>query len=264
MMKKIGLLQLLVGSDKQANISNAVKKIGECARAGAQIVCLPEMFNCPYSNDSFLPYSEAIPAGETTRALLKVASDHKIYVIGGSIPERDPSSGKIYNTCVVVNPAGEMIAKHRKIHLFDIDIPGKMTFKESETLTAGDDVTVFNVDGIGKVGLGICYDIRFPELAMRMRKEGCKLLIYPGAFNTTTGPLHWELLARARAVDNQCYVAVVSPARNPESKYLLFHLFFFFSSFNSIYRFLLLSFSLYLSVSYILIFVRFFAIQPFF
>jgi len=102
--------------------------------------------------------------------------------------------------------------------LFDIDVPGKITFKESDTLSPGDNLTIIDSPW-GKIGVGICYDIRFPELAMLMREKGVGLMVYPGAFNTTTGPLHWELLQRARAVDNQVFVATASPARNPDSSY---------------------------------------------
>merc|ERR1711924_173886 len=116
------------------------------------------------------------------------------------------------------SPTGEVVAHHSKVHLFDIDIPGKQTFRESDSLTAGSAVTTFDTPWC-KVGLAICYDIRFPQLAVLMREQGCKMLIYPGAFNTTTGPAHWKLLQRARAVDNQCAVVTSSPARNPSSSY---------------------------------------------
>ena len=106
----------------------------------------------------------------------------------------------------------------RKTHLFDIDIPGKITFKESLTLTPGQGPTVVDTDA-GRLGIGICYDMRFPELAQIYAQRGAQLIVYPGAFNTTTGPLHWELLQRARAVDNQLFVASCSPARNPTSGY---------------------------------------------
>jgi len=146
-----------------------------------------------------------------------LAKQYGIYLIAGSIPERD-SAGNLYNTCLVFDGSGSVIAKHRKVHLFDIDVPGKMTFKESDTLKPGQSFTTFNTQ-YGKIGIGICYDIRFPEYAAVLRSLGCSILLYPGAFNTTTGPLHWELLARARAVDQQVFVAVCSPARNPDSKY---------------------------------------------
>jgi omega-amidase len=124
----------------------------------------------------------------------------------------------VYNTCVAFGPEGSILARHRKMHLFDIDVPGRITFKESDTLSAGSALAHFDTP-FGRVGLGICYDMRFPHLALLLRQAGCRLLFYPGAFNTTTGPAHWELLQRSRALDTQCYVATVSIARNPDSKY---------------------------------------------
>jgi len=107
---------------------------------------------------------------------------------------------------------------HRKVHLFDINIPGKIKFKESETLTGGKTTNFFDTD-FARIGLGICYDIRFPELAMISARQGCHLLVYPGAFNMTTGPLHWELLQRGRAVDNQVFFSMCSPARDLTAGY---------------------------------------------
>ena len=104
------------------------------------------------------------------------------------------------------------------MHLFDIDVKGRMTFRESDTLTGGSALAHFDTP-FGRVGLGICYDMRFPLLAMLLRQAGCSILIFPGAFNTVTGPPHWELLLRARALDTQCFVAGCSPARNPDAKY---------------------------------------------
>ncbi|KIR36849.1 hydrolase [Cryptococcus deuterogattii MMRL2647] len=144
------------------------------------------------------------------------------WLIGGSIPERDEKTDNIYNTCTVYDPEGivqsTLVAVHQKVHLFDIDIPGKQTFKESDTLTGGSHLTTFTTP-FGKIGLGICYDIRFPEMAMIAARQGCIAMIYPAAFNTTTGPMHWTLLQRARAVDNEIYVAMCSPARHPEAPY---------------------------------------------
>ena len=110
------------------------------------------------------------------------------------------------------------MAVHRKVHLFNIDVPGKIRFQESEVLTGGQSLTEFDSE-YGKVGVGICYDVRFPEMAMIAARRDAVAMIYPGAFNLTTGPLHWELLARARAVDNQIYVAVCSPARDMTASY---------------------------------------------
>merc|ERR1711935_627875 len=112
------------------------------------------------------------------------------------------------------NPDGVVVAKHRKVHLFDINVPGGITFFESETLSPGSTVSHFETP-FGEIGVGVCYDIRFAEYAMVLRqKHNCLVLIYPGAFNMTTGPAHWELLQKARAIDNQCFVVTASPARS--------------------------------------------------
>lgn len=148
-----------------------------------------------------------------------MAAETKAYLIGGSIPEYVPDTKKYYNTSLVFSPAGKLIATHRKTHLFDIDIPGKITFKESEVLSPGNKVTIIDLPEYGKIGLAICYDVRFPELAMIAARKGAFLLVYPGAFNTTTGPMHWSLQGQARAMDNQVYVALCSPARDMNATY---------------------------------------------
>ncbi|MED6185079.1 Omega-amidase, chloroplastic [Stylosanthes scabra] len=218
---KIGLCQLSVTADKDRNIAHARQAIQDAASKGAQLVLLPEIWNSPYSNDSFPVYAEDIDAGgdasPSTAMLSELARHLKITIVGGSIPER--SRGNLYNTCCVFGTDGKLKAKHRKIHLFDIDIPGKITFFESKTLTAGETPTIVDTE-VGRIGIGICYDIRFPELAMIYAARGAHLLCYPGAFNMTTGPLHWELLQRARATDNQLYVATCSPARDTGSSYV--------------------------------------------
>ncbi|XP_057476552.1 omega-amidase, chloroplastic-like isoform X1 [Actinidia eriantha] len=231
---KIGLCQLLVIADKERNIAHARQAIHDAAKKGAQLVVLPEIWNSPYSNDSFPVYAEDIDVGgdasPSTAMLSEVARVLKITIVGGSIPER--CGDKLYNTCCVFDTDGKLKAKHRKIHLFDIDIPGKISFQESKTLTAGETPTVVDTE-VGRIGIGICYDIRFQELAMlyaaRGSAEQCQydlwtsgvhLICYPGAFNMTTGPLHWELLQRARAVDNQLYVATCSPARDASAGYV--------------------------------------------
>ncbi|KAM5275223.1 omega-amidase NIT2 isoform 1-T1 [Hipposideros larvatus] len=175
-----------------------------------------ECFNSPYGTNYFPEYAEKIP-GESTQKLSEVAKECSIYLIGGSIPEED--AGKLYNTCAVFGPDGTLLVKHRKLHLFDIDVPGKITFQESKTLSPGDSFSTFETPYC-RVGLGICYDIRFAELAQIYAQRGCQLLVYPGAFNLTTGPAHWELLQRGRAVDNQVYVATASPARDEKASYV--------------------------------------------
>jgi len=222
---KVALCQIMSGEDKKANIKTAQNAISEAAKNGAELVVLPECWNSPYDTTCFPLYAESIPfsasqvddnSQPSTSFLIDIAKKNKIFLVGGSIPEVD--DGKVYNTCLVIDPTGEIVAKHRKVHLFDIHVPGKITFRESETLSPGNSVTTFTTPH-GIIGVAICYDIRFPELSMLMRRKGASFLVYPGAFNMTTGPAHWELLQRARAVDNQCFVAAVSPARNPSSKY---------------------------------------------
>ncbi|XP_022691879.1 omega-amidase NIT2-like [Varroa jacobsoni] len=219
-MFRLACLQLSLRGDKTASLAHARAMIDTAVKGGAQLVCLSECFAFPYGPQYFRPNAETIPEGETCKMLKNAAVENKVFVVGGSLSEKD-SSDRLYNTCVVFDPKGTLVAKHRKVHLFDIDIPGKITFKESESFTAGDTLTTFDTP-FCKVGLGICYDIRFAPMAQLYRARGCQLLLYPGAFNMITGPLNWELLCRARAVDNQLYVAGISPARDPSASYVAF------------------------------------------
>lgn len=213
---RLGLVQLAVTASKAENLKRASKLIGQAVGKGAKVVSLPECFNSPYGNQYFAKYAEPIP-GETTNHLGKVAKEYGIFLIGGSIPEKDGDN--YFNTCPIFNPDGELIATYRKVHLFNIDIPGKITVKESETLKPGNTLTTIEAYAC-KIGIGICFDIRYPELANLYAKQGCQLLIYPGAFNMTTGPAHWKLLQQARAADNQLFIASVSPARDETASYV--------------------------------------------
>jgi len=216
-MFKFAGIQLAVTADKATNIKNAAEKITEAAQNGAKVISLPECFNCPYGNTYFPQYAESATDGPTSAMLSEMASKNSVYLIGGSFPEKE--GDKIYNTSLSFGPDGKLIGKHRKIHLFDIDIPGKIRFIESETLSPGDTLTIIETE-FCKIGVGICYDMRFPELALIYQQKGCRFVCYPGAFNMTTGPVHWELLQRGRAVDNQIYVAAVSPARDTTATYI--------------------------------------------
>lgn len=223
---KLALIQLASGADKAANLSHARSKVLEAAKAGAKLIVLPECFNSPYGTQYFSKYAEQLLPSPPSRdqapswhSLSSIAEEAKAYLVGGSIPEFVPDTKKYYNTSLVFSPAGKLLATHRKTHMFDIDIPGKITFKESDALSPGSKVTLVDLPEYGKIGLGICYDVRFPELAMIAARKGAFLLLYPGAFNLTTGPLHWSLLARARAVDNQVYVGLCSPARDMQASY---------------------------------------------
>ncbi|KAL1513081.1 hypothetical protein ABEB36_002552 [Hypothenemus hampei] len=210
---RTALIQSRVGKNRLENLQNAENLIAQAKNAGANLVALPECFNSPYGTKFFSEYAESIPNGPTSKMLSKAAKDNNIFLVGGTFPEIE--NDKFYNTCTVWNPAGELVAKYRKMHLFDIDIPGGITFKESDVLSAGNELASFDVNGI-KVGLGICYDLRFEELAKLYRLQGVEILIYPAAFTLTTGPMHFELLQRSRATDNQVFVMAISPSRGEQ------------------------------------------------
>ena len=213
---KLALCQMNVIDDKKANLNKADLMIAQSADKNADFIVLPEMFNCPYSNDKFIEYAEEENTSRTLKRISKLAEKHNVYILAGSIPEKE--SDKIYNTSYLFDKNGKIIAKHRKMHLFDIDVKGKIAFKESDILTAGDEFSLADTE-YGKIGIGICYDVRFVELARVMTERGASVLIYPGAFNMTTGPAHWELLFRSRALDNQVFCIGVAPALNEESSY---------------------------------------------
>lgn len=215
---KLALIQMKIFKDKIKNIEEAKKLLIEAADNGADILVLPEMFNCMYNSKYFRKNSEKIDlACDTISMLSKVAASKNVYIVGGSIPEND--NEKLYNTSVIFDKEGKIIAKHRKMHLFDVDIEDGITFFESSVLEAGESSTVFDTE-YGKIGVAICYDMRFPELIRKMTLEGAKLIIVPAAFNMTTGPAHWHTIAKSRALDNQIYFAVCSPARDIESSYV--------------------------------------------
>uniref|UniRef100_A0A182J2F0 omega-amidase n=1 Tax=Anopheles atroparvus TaxID=41427 RepID=A0A182J2F0_ANOAO len=216
---RVALLQLKGQPTKQECISNASAQIRLAKDKGARLIILPECFNSPYITAEFARHAEEIPAGVTSKALGKLAAELGVYLVGGTYPERDGT--KLYNTCPVFGPKGELLCRYRKMHLFDMNIPGQCTFQESAALTAGDELATFTV-GKFKIGLGICYDKRFPELTACYRQLGCDMMIFPSAFDPYTGPLHWDLLGRSRALDNQMFVALVSPARDPTTEYVAY------------------------------------------
>lgn len=215
---RVALIQMAVTADRAANLRTACEKLRQAAVQGADMAVLPEMFCCPYENSCFRPYGEG-PGGPAQQALAQTAAETGMYVVGGSIPELE--GGKVYNTSYVYGPDGKQLAKHRKAHLFDIDVEGGQRFKESETLSPGNAITTFQTR-FGTMGLCICFDLRFQELARCMCLRGAKVIFVPAAFNMTTGPAHWELLFRQRAVDNQCFTVGVSPARDEAGPYVAY------------------------------------------
>ena len=215
---RVALIQMPVTAEKAININTACQKIREAAENGADFAVLPEMFCCPYENSCFRTYGEE-ENGPAQQALSALASELGIYIVSGSLPEL--AEGNVYNTSYVYGRQGKLLAKHRKVHLFDIDVVGGQRFKESDTLSPGNAITTFETE-FGTMGLCICFDLRFEELARCMCLRGARVIFVPAAFNMTTGPAHWELLFRQRAVDNQCFTVGVSPARNESASYVAY------------------------------------------
>ncbi|KAM7294744.1 omega-amidase NIT2-like [Ixodes scapularis] len=214
---RLALLQLAVTPNISRNLERTSERIKEAASAGAKMVCLPEYFSFPYEPKYITKYAEPIP-GKTSEMLSSWASKNQVYLIGGTMSERE--NDKTYTTCLAYGPDGSLLAKHRKVHLYATNVPSKFTFSETGFLTPGDKVTTFDTP-FCKVGLGVCYDMAFPSFAELYERLGCKLLVYPGAFNMYNGPLFWELYPRSRAADNQVYVATVSPSRDETAYYVL-------------------------------------------
>lgn len=213
---KIALVQMPVVDDKKQNLDTAADYVRTAAENGAQLVMLPEMFCCPYSNRFFPRYAEDANALIGT-TLSRIAKENRVVLVGGSMPERD--GDRIYNTSFVFDESGAPLARHRKMHLFDIDVKGGQSFRESDTFMPGRDVTVFDCS-LGRFGLMICFDIRFPELSRLMSLDGAEMILVPAAFNMTTGPAHWELSFRQRALDNQLFMAGCAPARDENGVYV--------------------------------------------
>ena len=215
MNSKIAVCQIMPREDLELGMIKYREMVSEAASKGADIVVFPEMWVCPYIGANFEKYKEP-QGGRTYRFMKALASEFGIYLFVGSVPEEDGED--IFNTCYVFDRDGNEIGKHRKAHLFDVNIEGGVCFQESYFLSPGDKSTIVDTE-FGKIGLAICFDIRFSEFSMKMAKEGVKIIILPAAFNMTTGPAHWELSVRARAMDNQVYFIGAQVARDPNCKF---------------------------------------------
>ena len=205
----VAAVQMTSTHHRRANLEAAARYIRDAAARGADLVALPENFSFLRTEGSRPTRSESLD-GELVAWLGDLARETGCHLLAGSIPERIPRSTRVYNTSVLVGPDGGCIATYRKIHLFDIRIPGKATLQESKWVRAGDTPVVAKTD-LGVLGLSICYDLRFPELYRRLAFAGAQVLFVPAAFTAYTGPFHWEPLLRARAIENQCWV--VAPAQ---------------------------------------------------
>ena len=204
----LAVCQLRTETDYEETIAKTESMIRDAAASGADVVVLPEMFSCPYDRKYFRVFAQRGHT-ETCRRLAAWARDHHVLVIGGSVPEADGEL--LYNTSFVFDADGHQIARHRKVHLFDVDLPG-MRFHESHTFTPGSEVTVFDTP-FGRFGLAVCFDVRFPELFRSMARRGAEVICLPAQFNMTTGPAHWEPTLRARAIDNEVFFVAAAAAR---------------------------------------------------
>lgn len=213
-------IQLCSRDDLAANLASCRALTAEAAADGARLVVLPECFSflgrkegdkLVISEEIAAPGAPAGPAGPVVDTLRELATRHGVWIVGGGTPERIPGDPRrTYNTAVVIDPAGTLTARYRKIHLFDVDIPGGATLRESDATAAGDALEVVDIDG-ARVGLSICYDVRFPELYRCLVKDhGAEVLLVPAAFTAHTGAAHWHLLLRARAVEDQSWVVAAA------------------------------------------------------
>jgi len=222
---RIAQLQTMVYDSKEKNreeIDRIFRMLYETTKDDGgmpDMVLLGEMCVCPYENAAFPKYAEK-EQGETWRFFQALAKEYGVYLSAGSVPEKD-DAGNIYNTAYVFDRNGNQIAKHRKVHMFDIDIEGGQHFRESDTLTPGDRFDVFDTE-FGRMGICICFDARFPEGIRLQVLKGAKVILCPANFNMTTGPAHWELMFRSRAVDNQCYVIGTGAARDENGSYVAY------------------------------------------
>ncbi|MCW5808479.1 MAG: carbon-nitrogen hydrolase family protein [Deltaproteobacteria bacterium] len=210
---RIGAVQMRSTDDLGANLAACTGLIDEAAAGGARLVVLPECFAFLGSREGDkLAVAEAVPgSGRIAGTLREAAARRGVWIVGGGMPEVVAGDAvRTYNTAVVVDPRGEIAASYRKIHLFDVDIPGGATLRESDATARGDQLVVVDVEGAA-VGLSICYDVRFPELYRALVKDrGAQVLLVPAAFTAHTGAAHWHLLLRARAVEDQAWVVAAA------------------------------------------------------
>jgi nitrilase len=217
---KLAAVQMISGPDVTPNLATAGRLIAEAADAGAQLVALPEYFPLIGATDTDrLAARETDGSGPIQDFLANAAKKHGLWLIGGSIPLMADDPAKLRNSCLVFDPQGKRAARYDKIHLFGFN-KGDETYDEAATIERGDQVVAFD-SPLGRIGIAICYDLRFPELfrAMAQLPNPVDLLVLPAAFTETTGRAHWELLLRARAVENQCFVlAAAQGGQHPNGR----------------------------------------------
>jgi predicted amidohydrolase len=200
---RVACVQLNTQEDKAASVAAALELVNRLAAVGARLVVLPETWTYKGRHAALATEAEAID-GPSNTALAELAARHGIYVLAGSIYERTATAGKYHNTSVLFGPGGERLAVYRKIHLFDA-VTDAATYRESDDILPGSEVVTAEIDGV-TVGLTICYDLRFPELYRALALRGARLILVPSAFTALTGKAHWEVLLRARAIENAVFI----------------------------------------------------------
>jgi predicted amidohydrolase len=204
-METVGtaVVQMSSGSDRRANIDRASRLVRTAAERGARLVVLPEVFPWRGPRTGESGQAETIP-GPTTDAMAALARETGVHLCMGSMLEA-AGSERSFNTSIVLGPDGEILGRYRKVHLFDVELPGRVSVRESDARAPGEDVVVVPTP-LGRLGMSICYDLRFPELYRKLVQAGAEILLVPSAFTFPTGAAHWEVLCRARAIENQCWL----------------------------------------------------------
>ena len=207
-------VQMVASDDKTANLAEAARWVRHAVSQGAKIVALPEVFIWRGSKKLERENAEPVP-GPTSNAMAALAAELKIYLLAGSILEEISGGAKAYNTSLLFDPSGNLLASYRKIHLFDVDLANGVSLRESATRAYGDSVVVARSD-LCTMGLSVCYDLRFPELYRGLAQQGAQIIFVPAAFTAYTGEAHWEPLLRSRAIENQAYV--IAPGQFGQSR----------------------------------------------
>ncbi len=206
-MSKCAAIQMASSPNVSANLLEADKLIAEAAKAGAKLVALPENFALMGDHElDKIKIKEQDGVGPIQEFLANVAKKYGVWVIGGTIPIAGNADNKVRAACVVYNDQGERVARYDKMHLFDVNVPGtNEVYRESDSIEQGEQPLVIDTP-FGRLGIAVCYDLRFPEFFRKLSEQGVEILVIPSAFTAETGAAHWELLLRARAVENLCYV----------------------------------------------------------
>ncbi|MGB9670628.1 MAG: carbon-nitrogen hydrolase family protein [Halothiobacillaceae bacterium] len=205
MTARVAVIQMVSGADVEANLEQAARLLAEAAGAKAKLAVLPENVACMTPNMAQLhAIAEREGEGPIQAALAKMARDNGLWLVAGTVPLRTDDE-RLTNTTLVFDEQGCKVARYDKIHLFDVDVPGGESHRESAHFASGHEVVVLDTP-IGRLGLAVCFDLRFPELFRTMAAQGAELIALPAAFTHATGLAHWEVLLRARAIENQCFL----------------------------------------------------------